>query len=277
MVSPLTIVDVGARWGVAERWSALAPDLRVYGFDPDPEECERLNAALGDTGGDRITEYVPSALAATAGTMRLHVTAEPACSSMYPPVARLSRVFRELECIEQTDRIEVNVTTLDMWCADHDVEVIDFLKLDTQGSELGVLQGAERMLGSVLVLEIEVEFNPIYEGQPLFADIDGFLRARGFVLWRLDHLTHYSTEGPAGDDVRGISLFDSVPHETMVPGGQLYWGHAYFVRRELCADSDQSPSAEQRRRGAAVARAGGLADLARQIVNLTPRLHAGVT
>jgi hypothetical protein len=64
----------------------------------------------------------------------------------------------------------------------------DYLKLDVQGSEGQVLAGARTCLDSVLVVHSEVEFVPIYAGQPLFGDIDAILRSRGFVLHRLLNL-----------------------------------------------------------------------------------------
>src|SRR5258708_21675421 len=58
----------------------------------------------------------------------------------------------------------------------------DFLKIDVQGGELGVLRGATQLLEGTVVVHSEVEFAPIYKDQPLFSDVDAFLRARGFVL-----------------------------------------------------------------------------------------------
>ncbi len=57
---------------------------------------------------------------------------------------------------------------------------IDMLKIDVQGSELSVMQGAPRLLPTALVVETEVEFVQLYAQQPLFADIDIYLRQRGF-------------------------------------------------------------------------------------------------
>ena len=58
----------------------------------------------------------------------------------------------------------------------------DCLKLDVEGAELDVLVGGEGVLGDVLVMEIEVEFSPLFSGQPMFWDVDAHLRERG---WRL--------------------------------------------------------------------------------------------
>ncbi len=62
----------------------------------------------------------------------------------------------------------------------------DFLKLDTQGSELDILRGSSRTLEETSLVEVEVEFCPMYEGQPLFADVDALLRADGFELLYLN-------------------------------------------------------------------------------------------
>jgi hypothetical protein len=60
----------------------------------------------------------------------------------------------------------------------------DLLKLDIQGAELMVLRNAEARLASALVVQAEVEFLPLYRDQPLFGEVEGFLRARGFVFHR---------------------------------------------------------------------------------------------
>ena len=58
----------------------------------------------------------------------------------------------------------------------------DVLKLDVEGAELDVLRGGDEVLAQALALEVEVELNPLFEGQPLFADIDAHLRERGWAL-----------------------------------------------------------------------------------------------
>ena len=45
---PVTIVDVGARWGFNSEWAVFGEHLKVYCFEPDEEECRRLNASAGN-------------------------------------------------------------------------------------------------------------------------------------------------------------------------------------------------------------------------------------
>ncbi len=52
------------------------------------------------------------------------------------------------------------------------------MKLDIQGGELAVLEGADKTLDQCLGLEIEVEFVRIYKDQPLFGDICAFLETK---------------------------------------------------------------------------------------------------
>jgi len=252
----LVVADVGARWGTGERWRAFGSRVRVVGFDPDAEECRRLEALEPDV------RFVPAALGDHHGTVTLHTTLEPACASLYPPRPGIVEEHPALHGMASTGTTEVEITTLDRWLADSDLPAVHVLKLDTQGSELGVLAGAVGALAHVRFLEVEVELNPLYEGQPLFGDVDRFLRERGFVLWRLGHLVHYGLAGlPAEDVAVGDSQhYDTRPVPIAAGGGQLYWAHAYFV----AADALHGGSADRTTalRDACAATAFGFPDLA---------------
>lgn len=238
MPEPAIVVDVGCRWGAESFWLKL-PKIQVIGFDPDEEECRRLTALAGDAA----VHYVPVALGPQAGPARLHLTEQPACSSLYPPDVSLIDTRPSLSVITPVGQTEIQLQRLDDWCAAESVDRVHYLKVDTQGSELGVLQGAERTLETVRVVEAEVEFNPIYEGQPLFGDVDAYLRERGFVLWRLSQLAHYCLpQGLSDFPTNEIHYYD-VTHPVQVAGtgGQLYWANAFYVRKEMAFPRDSVP------------------------------------
>jgi len=251
----LVVADIGARWGAADRWRPFGPRVRVVGFDPDPEECRRLQDLEPEV------RYVPVALGDRHGTATLHTTVEPACASLYPPTPGIVDRHPELHGMVSTGTEEVEVTTLDRWLGTSDLDEIHVLKLDTQGSELQILSGGTSALGGVRFIEVEVELNPLYEGQPLFGDVDRFLRDQGFVLWRLGHLVHYGLVGlPADGVATGDSQhFDSMPVPFTAGGGQLYWAHAYFIAADaLEATADRVTGV----RDAVAASAFGFHDLA---------------
>ncbi len=176
-VEPLTIVDVGAAsLDKADPYHVLAERTasHIIGFEPDSKTCTALNAA-----GKLRHSYFPFAIGA-GGPATLHVTASNANSSLYAPNAALLKHFTTLSdmlVVEHTTHVETH--RLDDVVG---AKEIDFLKIDVPGGELDVLRGAARLLPTALAVELEVEFLPMYEGAPLFGDVDAHMRAAGFQL-----------------------------------------------------------------------------------------------
>jgi len=81
-----------------------------------------------------------------------------------------------------------------------------------------VLKGAEKVLESVVAIQTEVEFVPIYRGQPLFAEVDQFLRRHGFMFHRFLKLTG-----------RALQSVDA-KHDTDAERRQVLWSDAVYVR-----------------------------------------------
>lgn len=225
---PLTLVDAGCRWGVPEPWLEAGSGLRIFAFDADAAECARLQP----TAPLNVT-YVPTALGNRSGPAQLYLTADPACSSLYPPSQTALRRFPELSILESSGHVDVELKTLESWAAEQAVPRIDVLKLDVQGAELDILIGMGALLDGLRIAEIEVAFNPIYENQPLFADVDRYLRNTGLELWRLGHLVHYGTATHPSVSRNDRQFFDSEIIEFPVQGGQLMWGHAYYCARRM--------------------------------------------
>ena len=73
--------------------------------------------------------------------------------------------------------------TCDEVVCERGLDPVDMIKLDVQGAELQVLEGARRALESVQVLFLEVAVLEYNRGVPLFADVVRFLDERGFVLY----------------------------------------------------------------------------------------------
>lgn len=207
----------------------------LIGFDPDADECARLNSLASSHGAVR---FVPVALGPEPGLATLYMTKDPGGYSVYPSSADAVEHHPGLDGgrVEQT--MVIGVTTLDEWCRQEDVTGIDVIKLDTQGSELGILQGAAAMLAGVRAVEVEVQFNELYEGVPLFGDVDRFLRQHGFVLWRLKNLAHYAQHGAPSDwRTRDVQYFDEVASVFRTGSGQLYWADAFYVKAEMARPS----------------------------------------
>ena len=82
--------------------------------------------------------------------------------------------------------------SLDDLAVSLDLPQCDFLSLDTQGSELDILQSSVGTLRNCVGLQLEVAFAEVYKGQPLFSDVDKFLRSQGFGFIRFKEFQEYA-------------------------------------------------------------------------------------
>ncbi|HEV2974866.1 MAG TPA: FkbM family methyltransferase [Solirubrobacteraceae bacterium] len=228
---PLRVADVGCRWGFADAWQRLGDAVEITGFDPDAEECVRLRERYSSQAN---VEIVALALSARVEHRSVQLTSEPVCSSFFAPDRVVLEQIADLAIMRPVGAVEVQTSTLDQWRADTGRGLVDFIKADVQGAEAEVLRGANRTLSDVVVMELEVEFNPLYEGQALFSEVDSVARSHGFQLWRLSNLAHYTRGVPrphvATPDVQ---FCDSHPAHLGALGGQLFWGHALYVAADV--------------------------------------------
>lgn len=99
---------------------------------------------------------------------------------------------------EIADRYPVEVTTVDDYCAAHGIERIDILKSDTQGFDLDVLRGAQRMIDrrAIRLIFLEITFSDMYKGSPRFDEIYAYLADRRFAL--VSFYDFYYQRGRAG-------------------------------------------------------------------------------
>lgn len=228
---PLVVADIGCRWGFADQWHRLGAKCQTIGFDPDVEECKRLEAYYA--GHDEV-RLVPVGLSDHTGTATLFMTKDPGGYSLLPTVKDIVETHPALDGGRIIGTSTVDVTTLDEWCAAEGVDRIDVIKIDTQGSELAILKGADRALRNVQAVEVEVEFNPLYEDVPLFGEIDAFLRERGFVLWRFRDMAHYAQEGtPVDWWGEEFFYYDRILARFLTGAGQIFWANAYYVKRDV--------------------------------------------
>ena len=83
---------------------------------------------------------------------------------------------------EIEERIPLKADSLSNLLYSKNVSALDFIKIDTQGSELEILRGAGDLLRSVIGVEVEVEFVELYKGQPLFQEVNSYISNWGMSL-----------------------------------------------------------------------------------------------
>ncbi|MDI9406330.1 MAG: FkbM family methyltransferase [Chitinophagaceae bacterium] len=209
---PICCIDIGATaLGNPETWNLLTNEqiTEVIGFEPNQDECEKLNKnkqsgqsflpyAVGD--GNKHVYYQTNTLM-TSSLLKPNFDV----LDQYINLAELCRVTKEVPI--QTKRMD------DI----PEIKTADFLKLDIQGGELMALRHATELLKSVAVVQTEVEFAELYCKQPLFGDIDQFMRAHGFMFHRFAYLMG-----------RPYKRDDRSYNEEKI--SQVLWGDAIYVR-----------------------------------------------
>lgn len=174
----LIYCDIGARWGLGHPWSALRESLKCVSFEPDTVEHALLLTTLAP--GDACH---PLALYSRAAELDLHLTRSRGCTSIYAPNMEFLKNFPDSARFEVEKTVRIHAVTLDDLYSAGTVPDLDFIKVDVQGAELDILQGGRRLISErVMGIEVEVEFAPMYTGQPLFRDVDRHLAAEGFQL-----------------------------------------------------------------------------------------------
>ena len=211
----MTAVDIGAMLldGHGDPFARLNQlgRLNVIGFEPQPAECEKLNALA--LPGRRYLPY------AVANGMRrsFYVTNTGMTSSLLRPNLKFAQLFNNLaELMQVVETPLIDTVRLDD-VAEIRAQGCDLLKLDTQGSEAEILVHASETLKRCLIIQTEVEFVPLYEEQPLFADVDQHLRSRGFMFHRF--------LGIAGRTFKPLMLNDN-PNAAL---SQMLWSDAVYV------------------------------------------------
>jgi FkbM family methyltransferase len=168
-----TALDIGANGG------HFATELRQAGFQGRIISFEPLSAAFKKLEARAATDPLWTArklaLGRSSDTRELHVAAnEGQSSSFLPMLVRHSAAAPSAQFIG-TETVEVR--TLDeCWAEGGRL----FLKLDVQGYEANVIGGATKTLEDVQVIQTETSLVPLYEGQPLIADMLTLLADVGF-------------------------------------------------------------------------------------------------
>lgn len=171
-----TIFDVGAHVGEeSKRFLKTWPESMVYAFEPAPETHLILKNRI------KSNRFRLFSIAMSSTESSVDFISNSADSS--------NRIVKSscadgLSYIKQ-DYIRVNTTTIDNFCHTYDIKVIDILKIDTEGHELHVLEGASKMLtsGSIGFIRVECGVDPNNSRHASFLKLIDFMKPFNYKIF----------------------------------------------------------------------------------------------
>ncbi len=185
------VFDVGAHIGQsAALFADTFPAARIHSFEPDPESYAQLHALAA---GYPQVSTVNAAVGERDGEATFFVNQFSQTNSLLKATDGAGRFLVGEHGLDLRNETRVRVTTIDRYCDEQRIDRIDLLKLDTQGYELRVLDGAKGMLErqAVPLIYLEVGFVTLYQDQPLFPQVYQYLFDRAYrMVWLYDSSFH---------------------------------------------------------------------------------------
>lgn len=165
------IFDVGANVGqTAHEFGIHFRQAKILSFEPDPDSFAKLQAST--TGNANLSIY-NLGFSGRPGRLRFDNTS---------PESVLHAIAKD----QDDERLPlVDITTIDLFCAEHRIERINLLKIDTEGHDLDVIRGASNMLrrGSIDVVFAECSLTQVSERLVSFSAMQIDMRERGYVCF----------------------------------------------------------------------------------------------
>lgn len=165
-INPRTVIDVGANIGqFTIACKKLFENPKIYPIEPDPRVAQVLKKNIGAIASQNV---IVSAVGDYVGIANFNLNRDSQVSSLLTLGQERLQSFPKSYVM---DKIEVPITTLDELFSGRNFVRPIMLKIDVQGSEDRVIEGARKLLKSIDWVLIETSFGELYEGEKDFIDM----------------------------------------------------------------------------------------------------------
>lgn len=168
-------IDIGANIGITTIWIAKNSE-RVYSFEPEKENIKRFNENLEANNINNVILF-QEAVSNEVGELELNILESYGHHS-------LGKVATSKILGTQ----KVNVVTLTEFCKEQNIQKIDFLKIDVEGFEIEVFEGARELFenNSIKTVAFEISEVPLKSLDKTEEEIFDFLASVNYKVLNLD-------------------------------------------------------------------------------------------
>lgn len=174
------VIDVGANIGQYHDFlrNEVKYDGRIASFEPIPELFDVLKTR---SLKDKKWDVYNLALGAENGKLPFNIMKSSEFSSFLSPTHENTKLFIGENQIERVDMIPVKILDdlIPSFTEKYKIKNI-YLKIDTQGYDLHVLNGLQKHLGNIVALQSEMSVTKIYSQMPGYIEMMSILREKNF-------------------------------------------------------------------------------------------------
>ncbi|GAB5562285.1 MAG: hypothetical protein SynsKO_39320 [Synoicihabitans sp.] len=175
----IRLVDVGNAGAAHPGHLRLAPYSSYLGFDPD----QRITPSAEGSAFQQKNILPYAVTARDTATAEFHLTEYPECSSILEPNLPAARRYSIGNFFKKTGQKSAPAITLNRALKEAKLSGIDWLKLDSQGTDLDLLQSLEpTVLNSLYRVDVEPGVSPFYHGENGLGAMHEFMLQHGFWL-----------------------------------------------------------------------------------------------
>ena len=195
----LIALDVGAQGGFfngsifSKKYNVFFEPVVV---EPIPNEAKKLV--------EQNYKVITKGLWSTNCKKKLFVLGKRlGSSSMYKPNKNAFALYnfkkKDFSLFDVTNEIDVDCTTIKESLNNLNIKNLDFLKIDTQGSELEILKGLGEYFP--LMMKIEVQVVAMYENVPDWSELVDYLYKKNYMTCEWIQIGAHSTRSPVEMDM----------------------------------------------------------------------------
>jgi FkbM family methyltransferase len=172
------VLDVGANIGqYVDELTEFGYRGRIASFEPLSKEFAQLQARAKARPGWECRQV---ALGETEGTTQINI------AGTFSSILTKKQGAEESVTWTASGVEEIKLARLDtLWPELHRPGDRVYMKMDVQGYEMQVLNGAPQALKQIAAVEMEMSLSPLYSGQPTYREMQAFMEGQGFTLWSL--------------------------------------------------------------------------------------------
>jgi FkbM family methyltransferase len=174
------LIDIGASGQPPPIWRDIAPQSIYIGFDPDLREIHEDR-----TSGFQRSVIINEAVTEKkdAGEVSFYLTRSPFCSTTLAPNPEATSHWLERDLFAVEAQATVRATTIDAVLRRLELSSLDWVKLDTQGTDLRLINSiSQDTLSRVMAIDTEPGLTDIYRCEDMFVNVHQDLTANGFWL-----------------------------------------------------------------------------------------------